>query len=342
MSLKALIALGFGLTMGTTFATAGGISFTCDPNFGTFAPAGTCATLNSTIAGIYSSTFTNADASVYIQFGTTGLGSSTQGFTNQISYDSYRSALIAENGPGSVRASAIASLPAVEPGLYNGAPIDISNALGAALGISGLIGTTASGSSCTLGGAGCYNGIITVTTDPSTPLFFRNGAQSSDSYDYYSVVEHELNEVLGTSSCISTTGPALANDCTGAAPSEVDLFRYNGNGNRVLLDGTPGAYFSYDGGATNGTGGAIYNTLANGDDYADFISGCPTSTRIQDGEACPGQGGLDITNDGGAEINILDAIGYNLRETSAVPEPSALCLLGAGLAVLRYSRRKRV
>ena len=60
---------------------------------------------------------------------------------------------------------------------------------------------------------------------------------------------------------------------------------------------------------TKGADGAIYNTVANGNDYADFASNC---MFVQDGTGCLGGAGLDITNDGGAEINILDAVGYNV------------------------------
>jgi hypothetical protein len=315
---------------------ASGISYTCDPTVA----AATCTTLNTTIAGLYNRVFSNANADIYIQYGTTGLGQSTTGFTNQISYSTYINALQAEAGPGTLRADAIASLPATEPALYGGAPIDITSALGTALGITGLNGTTAGGAICTVGTSGCYNGIITITNDPSTLLYYRNGAIDPAAYDFYSVVEHETDEVLGTSSCIGTTGPSLANGCSNNAASAVDLYRFNG-GSRVFLDDTPGAYFSYDGGVTNGADGALYNTLANGNDYADFISGCPATPLVQDGTACPGFAGLDITNDGGAEIRLLDAVGYNLTTTSAVPEPTALWLFGAGLPALAIYQRRR-
>jgi len=52
----------------------------------------------------------------------------------------------------------------------------------------------------------------------------------------------------------------------------------------------------------------------------------------------PGFGGLDITNDGGAEITILDAVGYNLNP---VPEPGTTALLAAGLALLAVMRQTR-
>ncbi len=336
MNIVKVSALTLGLAFGATCVSAAGVSYTCDPTVA----AATCHTLNTTIAGLYNSTFSNANADIYIKYGTTSLGESTTGFTNQISYSTYVAALTAEAGPGTVRADAIASFPATEPALYGGAPIDITSALGTALGISGLNGTTAGGAVCTVGTAGCYNGIITITNDPSTLLFYRNGAIDPAAYDYFSVVEHETDEVLGTSSCVSTTGASLANDCSNNAVAAVDLFRYNG-GSRVFVDGTPGAYFSYDGGATNGAGGAVYNTLTNGDDYADFISGCPSTPRIQDGEGCPGNAGLDITNDGGAEINILDAEGYNLIAASPTPEPTTALLIGAGLATFGLFRRRR-
>jgi hypothetical protein len=333
MSLKKLVGLAVGLAFGTGVACANGITYTCDPSVA----AATCTTLNTTIAGLYNSTFSNANASIYIEYGTTGLGQSTTGFENQISYSTYIADLVAEAGPGTVRAAAVASLPATEPALYGGAPIDITSALGTALGISGLNGTTAGGALCTIGSAGCYNGIITITNDPSTLLYYRNGTIDPSAYDFYSVVEHETDELLGTSSCIDTTGAALANTCSNNAAAAVDLYRFNG-GSPVFSDTTPGAYFSYDAGATNGAGGALYNTLVNGDDYADFISGCPTTPRVQDGTGCPGYAGLDITNDGGAEINILDAVGYNLVTTT--PEPSAVCLFAAGLAAIAVYRRR--
>jgi hypothetical protein len=339
LTLKTFWLLPACVVFGATFANAVTLSFTCDPNIDA-AVAGTCNTLNTTIAGIYNSTFTNVNASIYIQYGTTGLGSSTQGFTNQISYDTFLTQLAATGSGSALDVAALASLPTTEPALYNGAKVDISTALGTALGISGLTGTTAGGATCSVGAAGCYNGIITITNDPTTLLYFRNGAQDPNAYDFFSVTEHEIDEVLGTSSCIDTTGGALANNCVGNAPSAVDLFRYNG-GSKVLLDPTPGAYFSYDGGVTNGADGAIYNTLADGNDYADFISGCPSMTHIQDGSACPGQGGLDITNDGHAEINILDAIGYNLQPVTAVPEPGTTALIITAALVFGGYRRKR-
>ncbi len=78
----------------------------------------------------------------------------------------------------------------------------------------------------------------------------------------------------------------------------VDLFRYSSAGKLVLdssLSTKRGAYFSYDGGATNGANGIagtpkVYNTLANGDDYADFVSSspdCGTDIAVQDAEGCP-------------------------------------------------------
>lgn len=336
MKASGLMALGCLLLFGNALARADSLSYTCDPSVS----AAVCTVLNTTISGLYTSTFSNLNANIYIEYGATGLSQSTTGFDNQIPYATYVSDLAAEDGPGIVRADAIASLSITEPALYDGAPIDISSALGAALGISGLAGTTANGNYCIVGTTGCYNGIITVTNDPSTSLYYRFGTIDADAFDFFSLAEHETDEVLGTASCIDTTGPGntLVNNCPNNTAAAVDLYRYNA-GSRVLVDSTVGAYFSYDGGATNGAGGALYNTLPNGEDYADFISGCPGDPRVQDASGCPGFAGLDITNDGGAEINILDALGYNLNQPNSVtPEPSPRALVGLGLALLAFFR----
>ncbi len=338
MKSKKALWLALGLAFGAALARADTLTFTCGPNIS----AATCNSLNTTIAAIYDSTFSNVSANIYIQYGTTGLGSN-EGFTNQISYATYVADLAATASTDPVDSAVLATLPPTEPTLYHGAPIDITTALGTALGIPGLAGTTSGGSMCTIGTAGCYNGIITITNNPNTPLYYRVGVQNPRSFDFYTTVEHEVDEILGTGSCIETTGAGstLVNGCIYNAASAVDLFRYNGAGDRVFISSTPGAHFSYDGGVTNGADGATYNTLANGDDYADFVKNCE---HVQDAEGCWGVGGLNITNDGGAEINILDAIGYNLNtDPDPVPEPRALFLLvPVLLAAVHIARRFRL
>ena len=308
---------------------SGTITYTCDPSVA----AATCNYLNTTIAGDYSSTFTNANANIYITYGTTGLGQS-QGYFNLVTYSQYLAALTANTTQTAVQVAALSALNTYDATPYGSDNVNLSAALGTALGFSGMTGTTTGGDPCTLGASGCYNEIITVTNTPGI-FYYDNlgGTEPSDEYDFYGVVEHETDEVLGTSSCIDTQdGGVLTDPCDFAGgtgtPSAVDLFRYNSAGDLALnssylgLASAPlGAYFSYNGGTTNGANGVantpkVYNTLANGDDYADFVSSspdCGTDIAVQDGEGCPGEDtGLTILNDGGGEINILNAVGYDV------------------------------
>jgi len=358
MDLYKTLSLTAGIIFAATLAHAD-ITYVCDSGIA----ASTCSFLNTTVAGQYKSTFSNANAVIYIQYGTTGLASSTTGFDNQVTYAQYVAALTANTNQSAIDVSALAALNFYDSMPYGAGNVDITSALASALGLAGdVIGgntgiTGPGGTSCSNPGTtGCYNGIITVTNDPGTPLYYDNqgGTEASDAYDFYSVVEHETDEILGTASCISTTqGAALSDGCPGTGtPSAVDLFRYNAPGTLALdtaaCIGTQscpaGAYFSYDGGNTNGAIGdggmpKVYNTLfAGGEDYADFLSSspCQANQAIQDAEGCPGEdAGLFITNDGGAEINILNAVGYDLI---GVPEPSTWALLGASLALLAFLR----
>ncbi len=346
MRLRKLIVatlLVAGASFGTTKAGAGTISYTCDPNVA----ASTCAYLNTTVAGEYSSTFTNASASIYIQYGTTGLAS-TSAFLNDVSYNDYLAALTANANKDGLQTAALLSLDAYATGPYGTGNVGITDALGVALGLtSNLTGTTASGAACTFPNSGCYNAVVTVTNDPGTPLYYDNlgGTEPSDAYDFYATVQRETNDVLGSASCISTSsGPSLSDGCDSAGkgtPSAVDLFRYSAPGSLILdssLDTTPGAYFSYNGGVTNGANGFVYNTLDNGEDYADFLSNCPAGPlSVQDAQGCAGvDAGLSILNDGGAEINILNAVGYDVKSSSTTPapEPGSIALLAFGLVGL--------
>ena len=361
-ALRLAAVILIGMVLGVALANAGTITYTCDPSV----DAATCTYLNTTVAGHYSSSFTNANANIYITYGTTGLGESLQ-YQNFVPYSIYVTALTNNAHKSSIQVAALAALATYDATPYGSGQVNLTAALATALGFSGATGTTPEGGACTIGTAGCYNAIVTITSDPSI-LYYDNlgGPEPADAYDFYGVVEHETDEVLGTSSCIDTEGaiePAdvgagdggaknsgpravvrtvrrvsqmtpmgpltgVSDGCGGSTPSAVDLFRYSAPGDLILdssLSTTPGAYFSYNGGTTNGASGVggspkFYNTLADGDDYADFLSSspdCGTNQAIQDADGCPGEDkGLTILNDGGAEINILNAVGYNVVSQS--------------------------
>jgi hypothetical protein len=326
--------------LGATLASATGITYTCNASIS----SSVCATLNSTIAGQYSNIFSDANASIYITFGNTGLGSSAQ-YENFVSYNSYRAALTANSSGDAVDLAALASLPATEPGMYSGGSVEVTSALANALGYGSGAGTTPSLGFCiNPGSSGCYDGVVILAT-PSIVAgygqgyYYGSGLQPINDYNIYTVVEHETDEILGTASCISTQGAGLSDFCGGSDPSAVDLFRYQSPATRVLESTTPGAYFSYNGGATNGAGGATYNTLVNGNDYADFTQNCQL---VQDANGCLGSTQY-ITTDGGAEVNILDAVGYNLNQESPspTPEPSTLSMFATGLGSIIVLLRRR-
>jgi hypothetical protein len=345
MILRALIFVG-----SATLAGASGVSYTCDPNINAVSGLSLCAALQTTVAGVYNSTFSNANASIYIQYGNNGgLGGSSQSI-NAVSYSNYRSALASHQGSGDANdATATGSLPSGEPGTFSGGNVFLSTALAQALGFTLLTaGMTNTGAFCSTPGVGnCYNGVITIN-DP-TDLGVETGgqgyyypglsggSQTGSEYDFFSITEHETDEILGTISCIGTSGSAAIDLCGGSNAAAADLFRYSGAGTGTFVSGGTGglAYFSIDGGNSIVT---TYNNTPNGQDFGDWSTSCQ---HVQDATACLGQS-FDITSDGRPEITVLDALGYNLNPL-AVPEPASMGLLGASLgllAVAAYRRRR--
>jgi PEP-CTERM motif len=302
------------------------ITYTC----GTGISGGTCGTLNTTIADLYNSTFSNANASIFIALGTTGLGQNVQNI-DSVPYSTFVSKLLAE----STDAAASANVPATEPDTTGDVILTAADAN--ALGIADTAGVESDGATpCSLPGAGCYNGVITITNSGSISLYYRIGTITSGQYDFFSVAEHETDEILGTVSCLGNTGPTTIDRCPGNGIAAADVFRYTSPGTLAWTTSS-GAYFSIDKGST---AIATYNNSPNGGDYGDFVAQgtCPPDL-VQDFEATPGCS-PDITTDAGTpEIQLLNAVGFNLQETT--PEPATFSLIGAGLGILAFAAYRR-
>jgi uncharacterized protein (TIGR03437 family) len=275
----------------TTDPTTGsGIVYTCDLTI-TEVSATACDTLNTTIAALYSRAFTNANASIYVTLGSVELGQSNFGY-NFFDYSSFRNALTAAaSGPNDNTAIAN-SLPEVNP--FGDDSVDVVNPLQRALGLS---------SAPCLAAAGCYDGTITISN--TEPLYFRTGVISSDQYDFFTVVEHETDEILGTAAlCCGSTGIVFP----------ADYFRYHSDGTRSF------AYGSNDACSSSGSTNACfsidgmhmlqqYNNLNNGQDTGDWVYDC-AHPLLQDYANCSGTAGVDISP--GAEILVLNVVGYTL------------------------------
>lgn len=321
-----------------------GIQYTCDPGIEA-AATGTCAALNgASVAGVYSNVFSNVNANIYIQYGSTGVGQSSFNVT-QVSYTDYYNALAAHTDDPVALASLGSSGDPL--GAQSNGEVDLTAALATSLGITSggadTAGVMADGvTNCTLGSAGCYNGVITMAT--GGVFYFPSSLTATPPpplpylYDFYAIAEHETDEVLGTISCIGGNNVDQCNS-TGADASPADLFRYASSSVRSFLNTSNGtsAYFSINGGATNI---ADYNNSPTGGDYGDWVSIYPY--MVQDAIASTNVN-LDISTDVGVngnnyprpEVAVLDAVGFNL----AAPEPGTLGLIAASLALLVLVRR---
>jgi hypothetical protein len=356
-------------------ASAGKVTYRCDPNT---ISADLCNALNTTVGGEYAQLFENANANIYIQMGhvnSSVVGSNFQFYTT-VDYSAYYNALSAGIS-GAADAAAVSSLPPAGPfanPIASGYQVSLTSALDAALGFSGARGVCVAGSlncvpalGCALSAGpdsnpNCFNGIITISD--SKNFYFGSGNYLPGEYDFFTVVRHETNEVLGTGSCVQGGTLLISHLCLNGlwGISPADLFRYTGPGQRgftigllqnVTLSG-PSAYFSIDGGVTSIAG--LYNATT-GADFGDLSAVCQ---HVQDSIGCADwsntkdKRGASLMNDGGVEIAMLDAVGYRLTSQGLVlsaaqvyapvytPEPSSIELMSVafGVSGIVWNRRK--
>jgi hypothetical protein len=289
------------------------LTYTCDATIN--ALVGVCNTLNTTIAALYTRRFTNLNVSIYISFGSTALGLSNYAI-NPETYTAFRNALNASQTDNNDVIAFSSSVPATNP-INPTYSVWLTNANARALGFAASWGLESDGMTfCVSGTTGCYDGIITISSSEQSAghFFFRSGSIGQSQFDFYSIAEHETDEVLGTASC------AIAG--CGSAIHPTDLYRYQSNGARSFAAGNNSSCASStSGNACFSIDGVHmlqqYNNLANGQDSGDWVTNC-AAQLVQDAALCAGVAGVDISL--AAELLVLDVIGYNLT----APQPEAV------------------
>ncbi len=277
-----------------------GAGLTIIPTFNANIDAATQTVINNAIA-FYQNTFTD-NITVNIEFHnmSTGLGQSVF-FVFNVPYTSYRTALGA-NATSPDDATALANTPSGTTNPVTASSnIQVKSPNGRALGIS--TPEQPFGGACptaSFTGSGCIGLNVALANSIGPGILM-------------TVVEHEIDEVLGL-------GSALQGTTTPADPWTEDLFRWANAGHRSFAtntstthpcgSGTGASFFSIDGGTTDLDD---FNNCNNGGDYGDWITHTPS--QVQDafinGSASPS---LSVTS---PEVRALDVIGYTIATVAS-------------------------
>ena len=298
------------------------------------------STINAAIT-VFDSTYTNPiDVLIYFQEGG-GLGQSNFVETS-VPYQTFYNQLVAKNSNPAAIAGLTANGGAGSNNPVTGTrSIDIKSANARALGITSnganvpdCYLTTGVGvpKQCTSGnnGSSAVDGIISLNTSITYP----GSPGSTLSYGLMSVVEHEIDEILGLGSALANTNSS-SGSVTSTNPLPEDLFRYGSNGSRIFsvnCAAAATAFFSYNG----STDLAQFNNACNGADFGDWQSNpipAGVAAQVQDAFAVSGAQPLYGAN----EIAALSAIGYTV---AVAPEPGTWILLSIALPAFAIVRKR--
>lgn len=312
--ITALIALGgtFSIGFGQT-ANALTFNLSYDSSVTNNLNAASIEGATQFVANEFSNLFTNnvtlnidVVASSSISLGQ----SNVSGYYLIDNYNQVRSALI-NNTP--FLANSPSSLPSSDPGVSS--TFFIPNAEAKALGF------TPQNAFVQGPDHNNYDGIFTF--NPTVSYSFNK--TNTGGYDFISLAEHELSEIMGRSSGVTVSNKFYA--------TPYDLFSFTSPGVRSYNTQVTGAYFSLDNGNTSLN---TFNNSSNGGDSRDW-----SGNTLDSFNAFSAPGAIDpLVSATSADIKVMNAIGWTSSSSTQVPEPLTIfgTLIG-GIAAFRMRKK---